>query len=189
MATDKRYGLIILGNSGVGKSFLANMLLRRDCFKHEYSCESVTHVTEFQEVMVDKVPFAIFNIPGLVEADQVRINLNKQEIDKAFTQRPHSVIIFVFGQQHGRVRDEDIVAFNAINKAYPFQQKSLIFVVNGLRKKRPATYDAQTLTSLQKLLEETKINVNERNICFLDEINEENQSERNILTERLSKVI
>ena len=69
-----QFGLIILGNSGVGKSFLANILLDREAFKHEFSARSVTHRTEFEEITFDKHRYAIFNIPGLIEADQVRQN-------------------------------------------------------------------------------------------------------------------
>jgi ABC-type glutathione transport system ATPase component len=65
------YGLIILGNSGVGKSFLCNVLLGYEAFKHEFSARSVTHKTEFKEVTLNDDVYAIFNIPGLIEADQV----------------------------------------------------------------------------------------------------------------------
>ena len=66
-----QYGLIILGNSGVGKSFLANVLLKEDAFTHQFSARSVTHRTEFREVTFNNHRFAIFNIPGLIEGDQV----------------------------------------------------------------------------------------------------------------------
>ncbi|CAF1351839.1 unnamed protein product [Adineta steineri] len=67
---DKR-SLIILGNSGVGKSSLANILLDGEAFKHEFSARSVTHETEFQEITINDQDYAIFNVPGLIEADQV----------------------------------------------------------------------------------------------------------------------
>jgi DNA replication protein DnaC len=66
-----QYGLIILGNSGVGKSFLANVLLDKDVFKHDFSARSVTHRTEFQEITIGNHCYAVFNVPGLIEADQV----------------------------------------------------------------------------------------------------------------------
>jgi DNA replication protein DnaC len=68
---NNQFGLIILGNSGVGKSFLANILLDKDIFKHEFSARSVTHRTEFQEITIGDHRYAIFNVPGLIEADQV----------------------------------------------------------------------------------------------------------------------
>ena len=45
-----KFGVIILGNTGVGKSFLCNIMIGVDKFKHEYSPTSVTSKTEFAEV-------------------------------------------------------------------------------------------------------------------------------------------
>jgi hypothetical protein len=186
MQNNRKYGLIILGNSGVGKSFLGNILLGRDYFQHEFSPSSVTHATEYQEIIVGYFPLAIFNIPGLIEAEQPRIDLNKREIDKAFTERPNSIVMYVFGHENGRIKNEDVVAFNAINAAYPFRPESLVLVVNGLPKKRPANYEGTTLVLLQQLLK--NVDVNKRNICFLDHINDENPKEKQDLRERLLQV-
>jgi GTPase SAR1 family protein len=182
----EKYGLIILGNSGVGKSFLANVLVGHEAFAHAFSSSAVTHETEFIEVHIGGLPLAIFNIPGLIEAEQERINLNKVEIDKAFSQRPNSVILFVFGHQNGRVRDEDVVAFNAINAAYPFRPESLVIVVNALPKDRPKDYEGSTFVLLQKLLPNTK--VTNDNVCFLDSINVNDAREKQYLKEQLLKV-
>lgn len=181
-----QYGLIILGNSGAGKSFLANVLVGYDAFKHEFSSTAVTADTEYVEVNIGHFPLAIFNIPGLIEANQERINLNKAEIDRAFQERPNSVVMFVFGHQNGRIRDEDVVAFNVINAAYPFRSESLIIVVNGIPKRRPKDYEGSTLVLLQKLLVNT--NVNSQNLCFLDHVDENSAQERQILKENLLKV-
>jgi predicted GTPase len=181
-----RYGLIILGNSGVGKSFLANILVGHEAFTHAFSSQAVTHETEYVEIQIGSLPLAIFNIPGLIEAEQERIDLNKIEIDKAFAERPNSVILFVFGHQNGRIRDEDAVAFNAINAAYPFRPESLVIVVNGLPKGRPKDYEGTTLVLLQKLLINT--DVNNRNLCFLDAIEPTSMQERQNLKENLLKV-
>jgi ABC-type lipoprotein export system ATPase subunit len=64
-------GVIILGNSGVGKSFLANILLGTDTFKHGFAARAVTDLTEYKEITFGNHRYAIFNIPGLIEADQV----------------------------------------------------------------------------------------------------------------------
>jgi predicted GTPase len=179
-------GLIILGNSGVGKSFLANILLGREAFAHEFQPNSVTHVTEFQEMELGHDIFAIFNIPGLIEAEQERIDLNKIEIDKAFAQRPNSIVMFVFGQRGGRIQEEDITAFNAINAAYPFKPKSLVLVVNSLPKKRLPSYEGTTLVLFQQLFKD--VHVNNSNLCFLNYINGEDSQERQHLKEQLLQV-
>ena len=173
MAYD-RFGLIILGNSGVGRSFLANILLGRDAFTHESTAEAVTTKTEFHEVTFEEATYAIFNIPGLIEAKQAQINTNKQEIDKAFKQCPNAVIIYVFGNQNGRIRREDAIAFNALNDAYPFQDKSLVLVVNCIPppNRRGKDYEGKTIVDLRELLKLKGW----QNTCFLDDIGTKNQN-------------
>ena len=182
----ERFGLIILGNSGVGKSFLANILVGYETFNHAFSSNSVTRVTEYIEVKIGDLLLAIFNLPGLIEAEQERIDLNKTEIDKAFQERPNSVIVFVFGHQNGRIREEDVVAFKAINAAYLFRPESLLIVVNTLPKSRPKDYEGSTLVLLQQLLVNTQVNSN--NLCFLDAINLNSAQEKQNLKENLLKV-
>ncbi|CAF0875175.1 unnamed protein product [Didymodactylos carnosus] len=183
---ENKFGLIILGNSGVGKSFLANILLDKEAFKHEFSARSVTHRTEFQEITFGDHRYAIFNIPGLIEADQTRVDINKREIDHAFTQRPNSLIIYVFGQQNGRIRDEDAVAFNAINAAYPLSIESLLLVVNGLPATRPKNYEGEVMLMLQDII---KVPVTADRVSFLNHINRESFEERQALKNQLLSVI
>lgn len=82
MNTNKNCGLIILGNSRVGKSSLANILLNCEAFIHEFSSSSVTHAPEYQEITVGHLRLTIFNIPGLIEAEQSRFeeDMRKYEV-------------------------------------------------------------------------------------------------------------
>jgi tRNA U34 5-carboxymethylaminomethyl modifying GTPase MnmE/TrmE len=180
-----RYGLVLLGNSGVGKSFLANILLGFDAFEHECSATSVTHYTEYKEKQVGENHFAVFNIPGLIENDQTAVNRNKEEIYKAFQQRPDSVVGFVFnGGAGGRIRDEDIIAFQAIHAAFTFKPESLLIIVNDLPVKRPKTYEGETQVKLELLLK-----MKDLKICFLNRINVENEKEREELSRHLANSI
>lgn len=183
---DNQFGLIILGNAGVGKSFLGNILLGQEAFYHQFSAGSITHNTEFFEIQIGDLVLAIFNIPGLIEADQKRIDLNKREIEKAFLARPNSIILYVFGNQRGRLRDEDIIAFNALNAAYSFRRESLVLALNDLDNDRPSDYEGTTMVLLQQLL--PNVDVNERNVCFLNRINRKNSKEKQSLKEELLKV-
>jgi hypothetical protein len=140
----------------------------------------VTTQTEFKEINLGNETFAIFNVPGLIEADQKRIEMNKVEIGKAFSERPTSLILYVFGSQGGRIRDEDVVAFNALHKAYPFDLKSLVIIVNGLPKDRPKNYEGEVIVLLEEL-----IKLPCRNLCVLDTIDKNNQDEKQKLKNKL----
>ncbi|CAF3872328.1 unnamed protein product [Rotaria sp. Silwood1] len=161
-----KHGLILLGNSGVGKSFIGNVVLGRDVFEHGCSASSVTHETEFEDYAVGNASYAVFNIPGLIEADQEAVDRNKTEIYKAFQQRPNSIVAFVFtGGSGGRIRDEDVVAFKAIHAAYNFQPESLLLIVNDLPLNRSPKYEGETTIRLEGL-----VNIPNVRICFLDRI-------------------
>ena len=161
------YGLIILGNSGVGKSFLANIILGKQCFKHDFSARSVTHRTESITCILGDKHYKIYNIPGLIEGDEERITLNTLEIKRAFEeQKEHPlVVIYVFGHQNGRIRNEDIVTFRAIHNAYPLNPDSLITIVNGLPPDRLSTYNNDAQATLIDLL-----GMKPGQICFIDRL-------------------
>ncbi|CAF3728753.1 unnamed protein product [Rotaria sordida] len=162
------YGLIIIGNSGVGKSFLANIILGKHHFKHDFSARSVTHRTESTTCILGDKHYRIYNIPGLIEGDEERIALNRREISRAFEeQKEHPlVVIYVFGHQNGRIRNEDIVTFQAIHKAYTLSPDSLIIIVNGLPPDRPNTYNKKTRAALIDLL-----GMKLDQICYIDHLN------------------
>ncbi|CAF1434208.1 unnamed protein product [Didymodactylos carnosus] len=167
-------GLLLLGNTGVGKSFLANILLDREAFVHESTSNSVTHFTELEECHVGHTSYAIFNIPGLIEADQARVDMNKAEIYKAFQLRPTSIVAFIFGSDANlRLRDEDIITFKATNEAYRFQSESLLFIINGLPGNRPQQYEGETIVKLEELLQMKHIRT-----CFLNRINREDKNDK-----------
>ncbi|CAF0895508.1 unnamed protein product [Didymodactylos carnosus] len=179
-------GCLFLGNSGSGKSFLANIVIGRDVFKAECNCDSVTHETEFQEYKINEDnSCAIFNIPGLIEADQQAVDRNKIEIYKAFEQCPNSVVAFVFNVGgSGRLKDEDLIAFHAINNVYDFKSNSFLVAVNDLPPERPATYEGETIVKLQHLL-----NMQDVKVCFLDRINKDELRQRDYLRLKLGKAL
>ena len=112
--------------------------------------------------------------------------MNKREIDHAFSKRPNSLIIYVFGQQNGRLRDEDVVAFNSINAAYPLNVKSLLLVVNGLPSARPDNYEGEVMLMLQDIIQ---LEIAADRVCFLNYIEKNDPSEREGLKNQLLKSI
>jgi methyl-accepting chemotaxis protein len=175
-----------LGNSGVGKSFLANICLQNEKFEHLCKPTAVTTKTEYEELNWDGKSYLIFNIPGLVEAQQEQIDRNKQEINKAFQDCPNSIVIYVFGTQQGRIRSEDIVAFNALNDAYPFGSKSLVLVVNGIPKDHDQNYEGETKVLLRPML---KMEDACKTMCFLDTVDKTQPEEITKLSQKFFQAI
>eukprot|EP01113_Clastostelium_recurvatum_P025010 TRINITY_DN299_c0_g1_i2.p1 TRINITY_DN299_c0_g1~~TRINITY_DN299_c0_g1_i2.p1 ORF type:complete len:292 (+),score=70.87 TRINITY_DN299_c0_g1_i2:57-932(+) len=146
-------GCMILGNSGVGKSTLANVLAQGDCFVAAYQPNAVTQTTEHIVKLFNDVKVAIFNMPGLIENDPKAVERNKREIERAFTECPTSVPLYVFDcSTGGRIRDEDVVAFQALDEAFHFDRCALGFVCNQVPTGRPRDYEGQTTLCLQRLL-------------------------------------
>ncbi|CAF0951601.1 unnamed protein product [Adineta ricciae] len=80
-------------------------------------------LVESNDNSVSTETFGIILLGNTGVDNQEAVDQNKQEIYKAFQQCPNSVVAFVFsGGSSGRVKDEDLVAFNAIHKAFHFQQ-------------------------------------------------------------------
>jgi len=106
--------------------------------------------------------YRVFNIPGLIDNDESRIEHNKIEIKKAFALCPTSVICYIFGTQNGRIRLEELSGYRALHKACDFKPEAFMVVVNALPPKRPTNYDADTAATLKLA------GVPTTRICFID---------------------
>jgi hypothetical protein len=154
---DSDISIITAGNSGVGKSFIDNIIVGEDVFLHKYRPSSVTRETEFVVTNLDGKIATVYNIPGLVESNKDNVALNKIEIEKAFLGKSAQVILFVFGVgDGGRIRDEDFATFLAMNKAYEFSKYSLVFVFNNVKPFKLAKdrdeYQSMAIINMKELL-------------------------------------
>ncbi|CAF1627226.1 unnamed protein product [Rotaria magnacalcarata] len=165
------YGLIILGNSGSGKSYIYNMIIGYERFETDRRREAVTTTIESHRIDAGPSDLLIYNVPGLIESHQEEIDRNKREIVKAFEQSPISVVIFLRTPVDGRPQPDDIIAFKALKEAYNFPPKSSIFVLNNIPSKRPPTYEARFFALLTKMLNPIPISL-EDTFC-LDTLNSE----------------
>jgi ribosome biogenesis GTPase A len=101
--SENKAGLIILGNAGSAKSFLCNLLIGDKRFESAFQPGAVTKETEHHRVKVSTTThphssryFYVFNIPGLVDVDDKRIEQNIQEIKRAFKKCPNSIVLYVW---------------------------------------------------------------------------------------------
>ena len=100
------FGLIILGNSGVGKSFICNLLIGDQIFESAFKTNAVTTETRSYTLMSSTFELVILDIPGLLESDQQAIERNKIQIGEAFRKCPFSIILFVCAANRGGTRTE-----------------------------------------------------------------------------------
>jgi len=88
--------IIGAGNSGVGKSFLLNLLLDSEEFDHRFSADSVTDKCEFVTTTLligqEEKTVSIFNIPGLIEIDEDNLKRNKAAMEMAFKSSDKQVL-------------------------------------------------------------------------------------------------
>lgn len=129
--------LYVLGNTGVGKSFLCNCLLGRWEFESKNQADSCTREVSSAEAWIpspsgSRLPFNVFNIPGLLEADPERVQQNVRLLQSALDRKEPSIIIYVLTTEGGRVRDGDYAAFKALTEAYDIKRTSFVFLVNKL---------------------------------------------------------
>lgn len=171
------HGIIILGNAGAGKSHICNMLIGHIRFEAEFQPEAVTTVTEHHRITLGSKSFKIYNIPGLIDVNQENIDRNKREIMKAFEQSPTSIVLFVWTQIGGRVQNDDVIAFNALNNAYKFPTGSLLFIVNNIPPKRPHDYEGKFITILSNMLKPMQVSL--KDTLFIDTMNPEDYGKIN----------
>jgi len=76
--------IIIIGNTGVGKSFVVNCLLDDEVFASEERSIAVTSKLEFRKILIEDVTYKIYNIPGLLEDDEEKVKNNKKSYNGIF---------------------------------------------------------------------------------------------------------
>ncbi|CAF3394562.1 unnamed protein product [Rotaria socialis] len=183
-------GIIILGNSGSGKSFLCNILLDEMRFRSEYDPNAVTVKTERAEIKMGEMTFSIFNIPGLIESDQQRIDQNKKEIEKAFQMCPYSIVIYVWTPNSGgRVVADDGIGFSALHKAYQFPSTSIIYVINNVLSNRKRSFDVDFLVQIKEALTVNQLTLTPDDSVFVEKINFDDKQERQTMRKKIINCI
>ena len=122
--------VLLLGNTGRGKSFLCNSLIKDVRFASHFSAKSVTERNDFFAVLLRRIPnsqqevaipYVIYDVPGLIEMSEENIVRNQTMITKAIADRPEArtLVVFVFGTQAGRIMGEEIAAYKAVQNHVP----------------------------------------------------------------------
>lgn len=182
--TDRpEYGVIVLGNSGSGKSYICNMIIGEDRFETDCRREAVTTTTEHHRITTESSDLLIYNVPGLIESHHETIERNKREISKAFKECSVSVVIFVWTQVDGRPSPDDIITFKALYEAFKFSHKSLMFAINKVPCKRERTFEGRFLALLLQML--NKVSIHLEDMFFIETLNSEDDDKFDFIRDRL----
>jgi len=133
MSTSKA-NLFIIGNAGTGKSLMVNVLSGKEIYESKRQAKSVTTKLESNEVTIADHKFEAYNIPGLLEADEKRVQENKKLIQEALGKKEPCIVFFVLCTTNGRVRSEDNAAYKAFSSAFAVPEESFMFIVNQVEE-------------------------------------------------------
>ncbi|CAF1060592.1 unnamed protein product [Didymodactylos carnosus] len=193
-------GIIPLGNTGVGKSYLMNMLIGQEIFKSGAQADSVTAESKYYEVCPPSGSdrWRMYDVSGLVELDQTKIDRNIKEIRKAFNETPISLVMFVWtGAVGGRPLATDVLAFKYLYVAYEFPYSSIIHVINKPPKvvdrneylERFVELVSQGVAALVQGCSNVKISLAMKDFMIIDEMNEGDEEEKKEMRKKLFKFI
>jgi len=143
--------IIIIGNTGVGKSFVVNCLLDDEVFASEERSIAVTSKLEFRKILIEDVTYKIYNIPGLLEDDEEKVKNNKKAIMASLDNKEEVYVFYMLTVEGGRLRSNDLDAYRAFSKAYEVKTTAFAFLVNKYENKetlKPSiTHRIQTVLS------------------------------------------
>ena len=127
---------IFIGNPGNGKSTLLNILCNTPHFKGGYSVGTGL-TTKGSEVTIGGITY--MDIPGLYDIDPSKHANASAEISKALKRGGDYKVIFVVGDQNGRVVTEDVATMNIVLAAAPeITMNNFGLIVNMACKKTMA---------------------------------------------------
>ena len=127
--------VLLLGNSGAGKSLLCNAILGEDAFEHKMQGTSCTADNSFSLVELSDGAWAIVcNIPGLIEAETDKIDRNKRAIKAAFELLPGAptAAVFVLSCVGGRPVAQDYQAIRCTCDYVKIADSAMAVVANGV---------------------------------------------------------
>jgi len=128
--TTTEKSIIIIGNTGVGKSFVVNCLLNDAIFESEERSVAVTSKLEFKKIKIEDTTYKIYNIPGLLEDDEKKVEMNKKAIMAALDNKEEVYVFYMLTVEGGRLRSNDLDAYKAFSNAYEVKTTSFAFLVN-----------------------------------------------------------
>lgn len=146
---DPQY-LLLVGNSGVGKSFIGNALLGTDTFRSSFQVDSLTRAVQRSSV-VDPGSgqhWVVVDMPGLIEANAESLRSNEEEMGKAFAMasgRP-VVVAFVITLEGGRMQPDQLGTVRELmSRVQGLSGSNSLIIANKIDDDAPENGIRQTL--------------------------------------------
>ena len=170
---------LVVGNAGVGKSWLLNVFKQDDIFKHAMSVGAVTGDPEYALFMdagdKDQVGYVLCNVPGLLDS-KGDPQKNAKAIEQAFSVAPdtETIVLFVMGlSPGGRLINQDLVTYNALLEYVPsLNSANTAVVINQFDEDAfETTLDMMTYRSdLQQQVRQLLVKDNQAWVTFLPKV-------------------
>lgn len=135
--------IILVGNSGAGKSFLCNWVVRAarpavppTVFEHRLSPTAVTTRCERMLVWSPGACFLVYNLPGLLECDVHKVSRNTKLLIRAASElteaRTSLQFVLPGGGDGAALGSSDVKAFREANKVFQCGAETLVCIHNKL---------------------------------------------------------
>ena len=108
--------LLVIGETGVGKSTLVNNLLGEDVADVGYSMTSATSAVNCHEGTIEGVPVKVYDTPGLADSRSERDEEYLEEIRKLIGKESIHLIIYCLKMTEARMRRSIIRTFEQYTK-------------------------------------------------------------------------
>ena len=110
------FGILVVGETGTGKSTLINNLMGEECVEEGGTLTSTTSIITKHTLNVEGVPVALYDTPGLGDSRGVKDDDYLQKMKVLLMSGEIHLVIYCLKLSETRMRDSLIRTFQAYNK-------------------------------------------------------------------------
>ena len=149
-----KFGILVIGETGTGKSTLINNLLGKVVAPVGHSMKSETQGVTLHEVAVDGVPVVVYDTPGLDDANGEDEDKHLRNMESLLERRKIHLVIYCFKMTETRMRRGLIHTFKEYNKIGVPWEQTVITLTFADKEEDTTNY---RFSQMQKQVKETLI--------------------------------